>query len=440
MKVITTRVPETYYQECCDECGSPLVNFRNTELVCEYCGLVAEDRPIAFHETRANYKWRQKAKENYLIYRQNTKSVQSFLRYRILNKKIKRSYQRDAREKLFRSEIARICGQLELPSVVLRDAELYGEKILQKIPQYTHFDSILAVSTALVWGCTFIYSPRTLQEIMSVAHPLVSKNKVLQAANRQVFTQLVKTSPRMLENKQFINLVNCYIEHFGAVLNLPIDVILTAKELFKQLGYKKYNIKADIQSVALLWYAWTKKSTAQEYINLNEILNSQRKTSKEIRRNNSLNEVNGRVRSMSGYEKGHKLRSQIIELLKAQDLSVIEIAKWLQKSYHTTYYHLQKLKDSGFLSEERKKVKDHRKPQVVFSIKSQRNNGNGHKFECREKEDTGNSKHNGNRNCNMSQVNLEMISKRCFTSKTSIRKVVRAIKRDLKKELNTLIN
>ena len=443
VKVITTTTPETYYQECCAECGSPLVNFRNIELVCEYCGIVVEDRPFNFHETRANYKWRQKSRDKKFSINSRTESIQDFWRYKILNKKIKRSYQQDAREKLFRSEITRLCGQLELPSVVLRDAELYSEKILRKIPQYTHFDSILAVATALVWGCSFIYAPRTLKEIMSIAHPLVSRSKVLQAANRRVFTQLVKSSPRMLENKQFSNLVNYYIEHFGAVLNLPIDIILTAKGLFKQLEYKKYIIKADIQSVALLWYAWTKKSATKEYIALSKSLDSEKKSLKENKRINSFNEIKGRVRSISGYEKGHKLRSQIIELLKDQDLGVKEIAKRLQKSYHAIYYHLQKLKESGFLYEERKKAKDHRRLQVAFYIKSQRNNGNGHKFKFRVKhvnEDTDNSNGNGHINSDMPQLNLEMVSKRCFTSKTSIRKVVRAIQRDTKKEIHSLIN
>jgi DNA-binding transcriptional ArsR family regulator len=325
--------------------------------------------------------------------------------------------------------------------VILRDAELYVNDILQEIPPYTHFDSILAAATALVWGCTFIYSPRTLQEIMSVAHPEVSRSKLLQAANRLVFTHLIKASPRMLENKQFTNLVNSYINHFGAVLNSPSDVILTAKALFKHLGYKTYIIKPDTQSVALLWYAWTKKPLAKEYIALNESLDSQKEIPKEIKKNKSLKKVKRRLRSISGYEKGHTLRSQIIALLKHQDLTVKELAKRLQKSYHTIYYHIQKLKDSDLLSEERKRAKDHRKPQVVFSIKSQRNSGNGHTFEFRVRhgKEHGNGNGNGHKDADMPQLNLEMVSKRCFTSKTSIRKVVRAIQKDIKKETNSVL-
>ncbi|MFX1519127.1 MAG: helix-turn-helix domain-containing protein [Promethearchaeota archaeon] len=439
MEIITTRAPETYYQECCAECGSPLVT-TSRELVCEYCGIVAEDRPFDFHESRANYKWRQNARDKKLSINRRTDSIQSFLRYKILNQKIRRSHQLDIREKLFNSEIARLCGQLELPSVILRDAELYANDILKEIPPYTHFDSILAAATALVWGCTFIYSPRTLQEIMSVVHPEVSRSKVLQAANRLVFTQLIKAAPRMLENKQFTNLVNFFIEHFGAILNVPIDITLTAKALFKHLGYKTYIIKPDTQSVALLWYAWTKKSAAKEYITLNESLDSQKEIPKEIKKKNAVNKIKRRIGSISGYEKGHKLRSQIIELLKDQDLSVKELAKRLQNSYHTVYYHVQKLKESGILSEERKKAKGHRKPQVEFSIKSLRNSGNNHRFKFRvrhAKENNGNG--NGHKNSNMPKLKLEMVSERCFTSKTSIRKVVRAIQKDIKKETNSAL-
>jgi len=436
MEILTTTVPETYYKECCTECGSSLVNFRNMELVCEHCGIVAEDRPFDFHETRANYKWRQEDKDKKLSFNKKPVSTQSYMRYRILHKKLKRSYQRDAREKLFNSEINRICAQLELPSVILRDAEQYSKKILQEIPQYTHLDSIMAAATALVWGVSFIYSPRTLQEIMSVTHPLVSSSKVLQAANRIVFTQLVKSSPQMLENKQFTNLVNYYIKHFGAVLDIPFDVILTAQGLFKRLGYKKYIIKPDVQSVALLLYAWTKESATEEFISLNNCPNYQNQNKERTKRILPLDEIKENIR-FSGYEKGYDLRCQILQLIYDQDrLSVKTIATQLQKSYHSVYYHIQKLKELGLLSEEkRKNMKDQKKPRIVFTIKAQliengtQNNSEAKLSDRKNVKDTLSKP-------NLSKLNWERITKNCYISKTSARKVIRAIQKDIKKKLN----
>ncbi len=441
MEILTTTVPETYYKECCTECGSYLVNFRNMELVCEHCGIVAEDRPFDFHETRANYKWRQEDKDKKLSFNKKPVSTQSYMRYRILHKKLKRSYQRDAREKLFNSEINRICAQLELPSVILRDAEQYSKKILQEIPQYTHLDSIMAAATALVWGVSFIYSPRTLQEIMSATHPLVSRSKVLQAANRIVFTQLVKSSPRMLENKQFTNLVNFYIEHFGAVLGIPFDVILTAQGLFKRLGYKKYIIKPDVQSVALLLYAWTKESTTKEFISLNNCLNSQSQNREITKRILPLDEIKENIRSFSGYEKGHDLRCQILQLLYDQDrLSVKTIAKQLQKSYHSVYYHIQKLKELGLLSEEKmKNMKDQKKPRIIFAIKAQEIIENGTQINSEAKVNDREAAKDTRTRSNLSKLNWERITKNCYISKTSARKVIRAIQKDIKKKLNPVL-
>ncbi|WP_287586842.1 helix-turn-helix domain-containing protein [Candidatus Borrarchaeum sp.] len=441
MEILTTTVPETYYKECCTECGSSLVNFRNMELVCEHCGIVAEDRPFDFNETRTNYKWRQKDKDKKLSFNKKPVSIQSYMKYRILHKKIKRSYQRDAREKLFTSEIARICAQLELPSVILRDAEQYSKKILQEIPQYTHLDSIMAAATALVWGVSFIYSPRTLQEIMSVTHPLVSRSKVLQAANRIVFTQLVKSSPRMLENKQFINLVNYYLEHFGAVLGIPFNVILTAKGLFKRLGYKKYIIKPDVQSVALLLYAWTKESTTEEFISLNKCPNSQNQNKEKNRRVLPLDEIKENIRSFSGYEKGYGLRCQILQLLYDQGrLSVKTIADQLQKSYHSVYYHIQKLKELGLLSEEkRKNMKDQKKPRIVFTIKAQKLIENATQIDSETKLSDREDVKDTLSKPNLSQLNWERITRDCYISKTSARKVIRAIQKDIKKEMSAIL-
>jgi transcription initiation factor TFIIIB Brf1 subunit/transcription initiation factor TFIIB/predicted transcriptional regulator len=441
MEILTTTVPETYYKECCEECGSSLVNFMNMELVCEQCGIVAEDKPFDFYDTRANYKWRQKDKDRRLSVNKKTLSTQNFMRYRILHKKLKRSYQRGAREKLFISEINRICAQLELPSVVLRDAELYSKKILHKIPQYTHLDSIMAAATALVWGVSFIYSPRTLQEILSVTHPLVSRSKVLQAANRIVFTELVKSSPRMLENKQFTNLVGHYIEHFGAVLEIPFDVVLRAKELFKRLGYKKYIIKPDVQSVALLLYTWTKKSSTKEFISSTNYCNSENQICERNKRNFPLDEIKKSVRSSSGYEKGHNLRYQILQLLFNQDrLSVKAIAKQLQKSYHAVYYHIQKLKEQGLLSEERKKyIKDQKKPRIVFSIKEKKNIEKviqqASETNSKDREENGKEIH---KEPNIQKLNWEMITERCFISKTSAKKVIRAIQKDIKEKIGVM--
>ncbi|MFX1465906.1 MAG: helix-turn-helix domain-containing protein [Promethearchaeota archaeon] len=442
MEILTTTVPETYYKECCTECGSPLVNFRNMELVCEDCGIVAEDRPFDFSETRANYKWRQKDKDKKLSFNKKPVSIQGYMKYRILHKKIKRSYQRDARERLFNSEIARICAQLELSSVILRDAELYSKKILQEIPQYTHFENIMAAATALVWGISFIHSPRTLQEIMSVAHPLVSRSKVLQAANRVVFTQLVKSSPRMLENKQFTNLVNFYIEHFGAVLNIPFDVILTAQGLFKRLGYKKYIIKPDVQSIALLLYAWTKESTTEEFISLNNCPNSQTQNKKRNERILPMDEIKENIRSFTGYEKGHDLRCQILQLLYDQDrLSVKSIAKQLQKSYHSVYYHIQKLKELGLLSEEKRKgMKDQKKPRIIFTINVKELNENGTQISSEAKlNDREEDVKDTLTKPNLSKLNWDRITKNCYISKTSARKVIRAIQKDIKMEISAVV-
>lgn len=440
MEILTTTVPETYHKEYCTECGSSLVNFRNMEIVCEHCGIVAEDRPFDFNETRTNYIWRQKDKDKKLSFNKKPVSAQSYMKYRILHKKIKRSYQRDTREKLFNSEIARICAQLELPSVILRDAELYGKKILKEIPQYTHFDSIMAAATALVWGVSFIYSPRTLQEIMSVAHPLVSRSKVLQAANRIVFTQLVKASPRMLENKQFTNLVNYYIEHFGAVLDIPFNVILTAKGLFKRLGYKKYIIKPDVQSIALLLYAWTKESTTEEFISLNDFPNSQNQRKERTKRVLLLNDIKDNIRSVSGYEKGYELRYQILQLLATQDrLCVKTIADQLQKSYHSVYYHIQKLKDLGLLSEETKNGKDQKKPRIIFTIKAQELIENATQINSEAKFNDREDVKDTLANPNLSKLNWDRITKNCYISKTSARKVIRAIQKDIKKKLNPVL-
>lgn len=105
---------------------------------------------------------------------------------------------------------------------------------------------------------------------------------------------------------------------------------------------------------------------------INDIAEGQEKQFTELKLiSESIDEIKEQIRSISGYEKGHNLRSQIIELLSQdQNLSVKELAQKLNRPYHTVYYHVQKLKESGFLSEEKKKrKKGPGRPRSVFSIK-----------------------------------------------------------------------
>jgi DNA-binding CsgD family transcriptional regulator len=269
-----------------------------------------------------------------------------------------------------------------LPSLIIRDAELYGEAIIEDLPAYTHLADVLATAVALVWGCSFIYSPRTFQEMISIAHPIASKNKVLQAANKYVFTRLVTASPRMFENKQYTNLVNYYIEHFGAVLNIPYRTVLTAKERFKHLQYKQYTIKPDLQSIAFLLSTYTQKHQT------------------------SLKTFKDTVSAIRGYNKGHIMRSLIVECLAKESLTIKQIADKLNRSYQTIYYHIQKLKVLDIL--ETSKVKNAKGRKVTnFTIRTD----------------------------DKVPLDWKEVTSKCFVSKRSVTRLIKEIQTDVKKTL-----
>jgi predicted transcriptional regulator len=104
-----------------------------------------------------------------------------------------------------------------------------------------------------------------------------------------------------------------------------------------------------------------------------EVLKSQKETNEAITTiSESITEIKELLRSrIHGYGRGHDLRDRIIEILSQdQDQSIQEIAKNVGRPYHTVYYHVQKLKESGFLSEEKKKrKKGPGRPRIVFSVK-----------------------------------------------------------------------
>ncbi len=387
MELITPTVQEETSQERCIECDSLLVNLEDRELVCETCGIVAETSLFDFREPRSSYKWRQRALEH------RSRNGCNSIQYRILNVKLKRSNKLPDREKLFSKEISRICAALELSVLVLDNARLHHKEIIARIPQYTHLEDVLATATALVWGCTFIYTPRTIREIMSVASSVVDKNRVLQAANRIVFPYLLEKLPDMKEKKQLPSLVNHYLNHFGAILGVSPNEILKAKEIAQQLEYKRYTMKPDILSIALLWYICMRRPTKRES------------------NTSDIGSLIQQAMSLSKYEKSHRLRRLIItHLSQHQGLTTRQLATLLRQSYRVAYYHLQRLTQANILC--RVKQRMGRRTYNVYRIMS---------TEVSMK----NKKHQNTR------LNWNDIAQKCFVAKRTPMKIVREIQKDM---------